>query len=84
MGNVLAMPQLNGVQAIRQLDEHHTNVVHHGQDHLANVFGLARFRSQKIQPVDFRDPFDKESDLRPEAFGDALRGYARILHNIVQ
>ena len=34
------------VQPVGQLHQHHANVVDHGQKHLADVFGLARFRSQ--------------------------------------
>jgi len=31
------------VQPVCQLDEDDANVVHHGEQHVANVFGLARF-----------------------------------------
>jgi hypothetical protein len=72
------------VQPVRKLHHDDAHVVHHGQQHLPDVFGLARFGSQQVQPVDFRDPFDERGDVRPEAFGDALRGHARVLDHVVQ
>ncbi len=59
------------MQAVGQLHHHDANVVHHGQQHLADVFGLARFGSQQVQAVDFCDPFHERRDVRPKAFGDA-------------
>ncbi len=72
------------VQPVGQLHHDDAHVVHHGQQHLADVFGLARFGSQEVQPVDFRDPFDEDRNLLPEALADTLRGNARILDHIVQ
>jgi len=46
------------VQAVRQLDQHHSNIVHHGQDHFAKVLGLLGFRGDELDPADFCDPFD--------------------------
>ena len=72
------------MQPVGQLHHDDAHVVHHGQQHLPDVFCLARFGSQEIQPVDFRDPFDERGDVRPESLGDALRGYARVLDHVVQ
>ena len=72
------------VQPVGQLHDDDAHVVHHGQQHLADVFRLARFGSQQVQSVDFRDAFDERGDVRPEALGDALRGYARVLDHVVQ
>ena len=47
------------VQAIGELHHHDANVVHHGEKHLADVFGLARFGCEQVEPADFRDAFDE-------------------------
>ncbi len=72
------------VQPVGQLHHDDAHVVHHGQQHLPDVFGLARFGSQQVQPVDFGDPFDERGDVRAEALGDPLRGNARVLDHVVQ
>ena len=72
------------VQPVGQLHHDDAHVVHHGQQHLPDVFSLARFGSQQVQPVDFRDAFDERGDVRPKALGDALRGDARVLDHVVQ
>ncbi len=72
------------VQAVGKLDHNDANVVDHGQEHLADVFGLAGFGSQKVQAADFRDAFDQTGDVRTKALDDPRRGNARVLDHIVQ
>ena len=72
------------VQPVGKFHHDDAHVVHHGQQHFPDVFGLARFGGEQVQPVDFRDPFDERGDVRAEALGDALRGDARVLDYVVQ
>ena len=54
------------VQAVGQLDEHDADVVHHGQHHLAHVFGLRLFRRGEVDLADLGDAFDDVRDLLAE------------------
>ena len=72
------------VQAVGELHHDDANVVDHGQQHLADVFGLAGLGSQQVEAADFRDAFDQARDVRTEALDDARRGNARVLDHIVQ
>jgi len=42
-------------QTVGQLDEHDANVIHHGQHHLAQVFGLLFFPRSEIDGADLGD-----------------------------
>ena len=64
------------VEAVGELDHHYANVVDHRQQHFANVFGLAGFRSGHIEAADFGYAFDKPCDVRSEAFFNARDGYS--------
>jgi hypothetical protein len=59
------------VQAISELDHHDADVVDHGQDHLAHIFGLARFRSGHAKPADFSDAFNQTGGFFTKAFLNA-------------
>src|SRR5271163_421184 len=39
------------VQAVGEFDHHHADVVDHGEEHLADVFGLAVFRGEQVENV---------------------------------
>ena len=58
------------VQAVGELDEHHAHVGDHGQQHLANVFGLVLFAVGELDFVELGDTFDDVRDLLTESFGD--------------
>jgi hypothetical protein len=72
------------VEAIGQLDENDTDIVHHGQQHLADVFGLTRFGRHHVQAADFRHAFDKASDFFAEAFGDAGDGILGVFDGVMK
>ena len=61
------------VQPVGELHHNDANVVDHGQQHLADVFGLARFGSQQVQPADFRDAFDQAGDVRDRSARQCAR-----------
>ena len=54
------------VQAVGQLDQHHANVVHHGQYHLADVLGLRFFGRGEVNFADLGDAFDDVGNLLAE------------------
>ncbi len=72
------------VQAVGQLDEHHAHVRHHGQQHLAHVFGLAVFAVGKLDLVDLGDALDDVGHLVAKLGFDLLIGGGRVLNRVVQ
>jgi hypothetical protein len=72
------------VQAVGQLDEDDTNVIHHGQHHLAHVLGLRVFRRGKLNLADLGDAFDDVSDLLAELGFDLVDGHRGVFHHVVQ
>jgi len=72
------------VQAVGKLDHHNANVLHHGQQHLANVFRLARFRRHHVQAADFGDTFDKLSHLASKAFLETRKGKLGVFNDVVE
>ena len=72
------------VQAVGQLDEHHADVIHHGQHHLAHVFGLRLFRRGEVNFADLGDAFDDVGDLLAEFGLDLVHGHRGVFHGVVQ
>ena len=72
------------VQAIGQLDQHHAHVVDHGQKHLANVLGLARFGSEQIEAADLRDAFDQAGHVGTKFGGKLFESDFRVFDDVVK
>ena len=72
------------VQAVGQLDEHDADVVHHGEHHLAQVFGLLLFLGGEIDLADLGDAFDDVRDLLAEFLADVDDGDRGVFDGIVQ
>ena len=72
------------VKAIRQLHHDDANVVDHGEEHLADVFGLALFRRHHVEAANFRHAFDQARDFRTEAFLDAGNREFGVLDHVVK
>ena len=72
------------VQAIGELDEDDADVVHHRQQHLAEVLGLALLARRERDGADLGDPFDDVGDFGAEQLGNALGGGQRVLDDVVQ
>ena len=72
------------VQPVGQLDQHDANVVDHGQNHLADVFGLARFRGHHVEAADFGDAFDQPGGFFAKAFLNARNGKFRVFDDVVK
>ncbi len=61
------------VQAVGELDDDDADVGDHGQQHLADVFGLVVFAVGELDLVELGDAFDDVGDLLAEALGDLRR-----------
>ena len=72
------------VQAIGELDEHHADVVDHGEHHLAQVFGLLLFARGEVNFADLGDALDDVGDLLAEFLADVDDGDGRVFDRIVK
>ena len=72
------------VQTVGQLDEHHANVINHGQHHLAQVFRLLFLAGGEIDFADFGDALDDAGHLVAEFFADVDDGDRGVFDRIVQ
>ena len=72
------------VQAVGELDHHHAHIVHHGQQHLADVFGLARFGREQIEAADFGGAFHQPRHVGAKLLGDGFERNFRVFDDVVQ
>ena len=72
------------VQAVGEFHQDDANVVHHGQDHLAEILRLLFFRAQKLDPADLGDALDDARHFRAEILLHQLGGGVRVLDHVVQ
>ena len=72
------------VKPVRQFHQHHADIVHHGQDHLAKVFGLLRLWRNELDAADLGHPFDDARHVGAEFLTDAVNGGGRVFDHVVQ
>ena len=72
------------MQTVGELHHHHANIVDHGEQHLADVFGLAIFRSEQIELADFGDAFDQAGNIRAELLRNFLDGLFGVFDDVVE
>ena len=72
------------VQAVGQLDEHHADVIHHGQHHLAHVLGLRFLGGSEVNFADLGDAFDDVRDLLAELRLDLVDGDGGVFDGVMQ
>ena len=72
------------VQAVGQLDHHDAHIVDHGEQHLADVLGLPRFRSEKIEPADFRGAFHQARYVSAEYFVNLRERNFGVFDDVMQ
>ena len=73
------------VQPVRQLDQHHPDILAHGQDHLAQGFSLGLLLVGEVQLVQLRHAVHQLGDLIAELLADHIQGNAlAVLHRVVQ
>src|SRR5258707_5952695 len=83
-GRLQELQRSHVVEAVGKLYHHNPNVLHHGQQHLANVFRLARFRRHHVQAADFGDTFDKLGYLAAKAFLETRKGKLGVFNDVVE
>ena len=71
------------VQPVAQLDDHDAHVLAHGQQHLAQVFGLAVLDVGEGDLGQLGDAVHKQRDLRAELLADLVDADGGVLGHIV-
>ena len=72
------------VQAVGKFHQDDANVVHHGEDHFAEILGLLIFRAQILDAADFGDALDDAGHLRAKILLHQLGRRVRVFDHIVQ
>jgi hypothetical protein len=72
------------VQTVGQLDQDDPQVAGHGQQHLAEVFGLGFFVGLELDLVELGDAIDQLCRDAPEALGDLGLGDVGVLHHVME
>ena len=72
------------VQPVGELDQQHAHVARHGEQQLAQVFGLRRLLGDQIELGDLGEPVDQRGDLLAELLLDLLVRRLRVLDRVVQ
>ena len=72
------------VQPVRQLDDDHTDILRHRQQHLADILRLLFLLGGKRHLAELCHAIHKVGDGLAEFRGDILKGFVRILHHIMQ
>ena len=72
------------VQAVGQLDQDHAHIARHGQQHLAEVFGLGVALAWNSILSSLDTPSTSSATCLPKSFGDLRRGDGGVFHHVVQ
>ena len=72
------------VEAVGELDDDHADVGDHGEEHLADVFGLVVFAVGELDFVELGNAIDDVGDLLAEALGDLRGGDIGIFDGVVE
>jgi hypothetical protein len=72
------------VEAVGKFDDHDANIVDHGQNHLANIFGLARFGGQHVETANFGYAFDEPGSFFAKTFPNARNGKFSVFNDVME
>ncbi len=72
------------VQAVRELDQQHADVLGHRQHQLAEILGLLGLARLQLDARELGDPVHQAGDLRAEQPLDLFEGRQRVLDGVVQ
>ena len=72
------------VQAIGELDDNHADVGHHGQQHLADAFGLPVFARVEVEFTQLGDAIHAAGHLIAEFLADLVEADAGVLDRVMQ
>ena len=81
---LLKVQRAHIVQAVGQLDHEHPDVMAHGQNHLADVFGLRLFLVLKADEADLGHAVHNVGHFFAEIVVDFLDGGLGVLHRVMQ
>ena len=72
------------VEAVRQLDDNHPDILGHGQEHFTEIFQLLVFLVLVVELGEFCHPVHQESHLFAKHHLNVFQRIFRILHHIVE
>ena len=72
------------VEPVGQFDQDDPDVIHHRQQHLAEVLGLALLARRERDGAELGDPLDDVGDVRAEQLLDPLDRGLGVLDDVVQ
>ena len=72
------------MQPIAELDQHHANVLRHGEEHLANVLGMLLLSTHCRELAQLGDAINQDANLIAEALCDLGSGHRRVLGNVME
>ena len=72
------------VEAVGELDHDDADVIDHGEQHFADVFGLASFGGEQIETADLGGAFDEAGDVGAEYFGDRGERNFGVFDDVVE
>ena len=82
LGQVAQGPHV--VQPVGQLDQDDPDVIHHGQQHLAEVLGLSFFARREPNGANLGDAFDDMGDLGAEQLTNPVDGRQGVFDDVVE
>ncbi len=72
------------VQPVGQLDNDHAQIIDHGQQHLAEAFGLPVFGGEEIQLAQLGNAVHAARHFFAKGLANLFDGNAGVLHHVVQ
>ncbi len=72
------------VQTVGEFYDDDAHVMHHGQEHFANVFRLPRFRREHIEAANLGDAFDKLGGLLAKSFLNSCDRKFGVFDDVVE
>ena len=73
------------MQPVRQLDEHHADILAHGEDHLADGLRLLLHAGGKVEALELGDAVHQQRDLRAELLADDVQRHVlAVLHGVME
>ena len=71
-------------KTVGEFDDDDADVIDHGEQHLADVFGLTGFGSEQVEAADFGGAFDEAGDIGAELFGDGGERNFGVFDDVVE
>jgi len=78
------------VQPVRQFDDHHPDVVDHGEDHFTQVLGLflvevrVIYSALGLDALELADALHQGGDRIPKGLGQIVPRCGRVLYDVMQ